>query len=251
MILIKSPREINKMRVSGKLTADVLSEVIGSVRSGMTTAELDRICDKAVRRRGCVAAFKGYHGYPGSLCVSVNEEVVHGIPGKRRLREGDIVSLDFGVLKDGYYGDMAVTVGIGDLSKDKLRLVEVTRDALAKGIEKVRPGNRLGDVSHAIGSYVEKNGFSVVRDYVGHGIGRSMHEEPQIPNFGVPGTGPLLKEGMVLAIEPMVNMGSFNVKTKSDGWTVVTKDGKPSAHFEHTMVITKNDPEVLTWQKKI
>ncbi|RJP58398.1 MAG: type I methionyl aminopeptidase [Candidatus Auribacter fodinae] len=249
MILIKSARELDKMRESARITQCVLNEVINHIRVGSTTYELDRIAEQALAQYDALPAFKGYRGYPASVCVSVNEEVVHGIPGKRKLREGDIVSLDFGVLKDGYYGDMAVTVGVGKISPEREKLLRVTKESLLRGIEQAQPGKRLGDISHAIESYVVNNGFSIVRDYVGHGIGREMHEEPQIPNFGEPNTGPVLKEGMVFAIEPMVNVGTYKVKTLADGWTVVTRDKKASAHFEHTVAITENGPEVLTWQK--
>ncbi|MEW6534958.1 MAG: type I methionyl aminopeptidase [Candidatus Auribacterota bacterium] len=249
MIQIKSARELDKMRESARITQCVLNEVINHIRVGSTTYELDRIAEQALAQYDALPAFKGYRGYPASVCVSVNEEVVHGIPGKRKLREGDIVSLDFGVLKDGYYGDMAVTVGVGKISPEREKLLRVTKESLLRGIEQAQPGKRLGDISHAIESYVVNNGFSIVRDYVGHGIGREMHEEPQIPNFGEPNTGPVLKEGMVFAIEPMVNVGTYKVKTLADGWTVVTRDKKASAHFEHTVAITENGPEVLTWQK--
>lgn len=251
MILLKSERELDKMRVSAQITAEVISELIKCIKPGITTGELDRIAEQLVHDKGALPAFKGYRGYPKSVCISINEEVVHGIPGKRKLQEGDIVSLDFGVLKDGFYGDMAVTVGAGKITPGRITLIKVTEEALAKGIAQAYPGNRLGDISYAIESYVLENGYSVVRDYVGHGIGSQMHEEPQIPNFGEPGTGHLLKEGMTFAIEPMVNMGKYQVKTLSDGWTVVTRDGRPSAHFEHTIAITKDGPEVLTWLKKI
>lgn len=238
------------MRVSCRMTAEVLEETLKLIEPGITTLELDRFAENMLRKIGGVPAFKGYRGYPGSVCVSVNEEVVHGIPGKRKLKNGDIVSLDFGVIHDGYYGDMAVTVPVGTVTEVKQKLMDVTKQSLEIGIEQAVDGNRLGDLSHAIEQHVVQNGFSVVRDYVGHGIGRQMHEDPQIPNFGIPNTGPVLRPGMVFAIEPMVNTGRYQVKTLNDGWTVVTIDGKPSAHFEHTIVITKDKPEVLTWLKK-
>lgn len=249
MIQIKSARELEYMRESARITRTVLAEVSQHIAAGIQTIELDRIAEKKVAEHGAKPAFKGYHGYPGCICISVNHEVVHGIPGTRRLKEGDIVSLDFGVEKDGFYGDMAITVGIGNIEPEKVKLIEVTRQALQCGIDKAVPGNRLGDISYAIQEHILNNGFSIVRDYVGHGIGRQMHEEPQIPNFGEPNTGPLLKTGMVFAIEPMVNIGTYKVKTLSDGWTVVTRDGKASAHCEHTVAITENGPEVLTWLK--
>jgi methionyl aminopeptidase len=233
------------------MTSEVLNEVLKLVEPGVKTEDIDRFAEDLLRRKGGTPAFKGYHGYPKSVCISINEEVVHGIPGNRKLCDGDIVSLDFGVLLDGFYGDMAVTVPVGNVSESKKKLMEATQKALDVGIAQAVAGNRLGDISHAVEQYVLQEGFSVVRDYVGHGIGRQMHEDPQIPNFGIPNSGPLLKSGMVFAIEPMVNMGSYQVKTLSDGWTVVTKDGKPSAHFEHTIVITKDEPEVITCLKKI
>ena len=199
-----------------------------------------------IRKRGGEPAFKGYRGFPASLCASVNEEVVHGIPGPRVPEEGDIISLDMGVKYDGYFSDAAITVGVGKIGPELQRLLRVTREALFEGIEKVRAGNRLSDISHAIQSRVERDGYSIVRDFVGHGIGSSLHEEPQIPNFGEPGRGPRLKPGMVLAIEPMVNAGTYNVRIKKDRWTAVTSDGQPSAHFEHTVAVTDGDPEILT-----
>ncbi len=251
MIFIKSARELDAMRESASVTAEILDEVKKLIKPGVLTIELDKYCEDLIKQRKAIPAFKGYRGYPSCLCISVNEEVVHGIPGKRRLSEGDIVSLDFGVIKNNFYGDMAVTVGVGKISPMNEKLLKITEESLIAGISNALPGNRLGDISFAIEEVVERNGFSVVRDYVGHGIGRQMHEEPQIPNFGQKNTGPILKEGMVFAIEPMVNMGTYKVKTLADGWTVVTVDGKPSAHFEHTVAITKDGPEVFTCLKKI
>jgi len=251
MICLKSAREIDLMRISGKITSDVLSKVIEIAEPGITTKKLDIYAEKLLNEYGAKPAFKGYRGYPGCLCISVNEQVVHGIPGNRKLVDGDIVSIDFGVIKNGFYGDMAVTLEIGIVSPLKKKLVKTTKIALQKGIEQAVIGNHLGDISHAIEKYVIDNGFSIVRDYVGHGIGQEMHEDPQIPNFGEPKTGPVLKEGMVFAIEPMVNAGGYSVKTLKDGWTVVTRDGKPSAHWEHSIAITANGPEVLTCLKKI
>ena len=216
------------------------------IREGITTEELDRLAEEYIKRHGGIPAFKGYRGYPRSLCVSVNEEVVHGIPGKRKLKEGDIVSLDLGVLMDGYYGDAAITVPVGKVSELARKLIKVTEEALYRGIEMARPGNRLSDISHAIQTHVEKAGFSVVREFVGHGIGKQLHEEPQVPNFGPPNRGPRLEPGMVLAIEPMVNTGTWEVRILPNGWTVVTADGGLSAHFEHTVAITDNGPEILT-----
>jgi len=216
------------------------------IREGITTEELDRLAEEYIKRHGGIPAFKGYRGYPRSLCVSVNEEVVHGIPGKRKLKEGDIVSLDLGVLMDGYYGDAAITVPVGKVSELARKLIKVTEEALYRGIEMARPGNRLSDISHAIQTHVEKAGFSVVREFVGHGIGKQLHEEPQVPNFGPPNRGPRLEPGMVLAIEPMVNTGTWEVRILPNGWTVVTADGGLSAHFEHTVAITDNGPEILS-----
>ena len=216
------------------------------IREGITTEELDRLAEEYIKRHGGIPAFKGYRGYPRSLCVSVNEEVVHGIPGKRKLKEGDIVSLDLGVLMDGYYGDAAITVPVGKVSELAKKLIKVTEEALYRGIEMARPGNRLSDISYAIQNHVEKAGFSVVREFVGHGIGKELHEEPQVPNFGPPNRGPRLEPGMVLAIEPMVNTGTWEVRILPNGWTVVTADGGLSAHFEHTVAITDNGPEILS-----
>jgi len=246
MINIRTQEEIEKIRRSSQLVARALQEVKRAVRPGVTTEELDRIAEETIRKGGGRPAFKGYRGFPASLCVSVNDEVVHGIPGKRRLKEGDIVSLDLGVLMDGYYGDAAITVPVGKISKLAERLLRVTEEALYKGIEKARVGNRLFDISHAIQTWVEAAGFSVVRDFVGHGIGRHLHEEPQVPNFGPPNQGPRLVAGMVLAIEPMVNTGTWRVKVLGNGWTVVTEDGGLSAHFEHTVAITEGGPQILS-----
>lgn len=251
MICLKSSHELELMKVSGQITAEVLYKVAEIIEQGVTTEKLDDYAESLLKDYGAKPAFKGYRGYPKCLCVSVNEQVVHAIPSSRKLVNGDIVSIDFGVIKNGFYGDMAVTFKVGNLSALKKKLVETTKRALEKGIEQAVIGNHLGDISYAIEKYVAENGFSVVRDYVGHGIGREMHEDPQIPNFGEPKTGPILKEGMVFAIEPMVNAGSYSVKTLKDGWTVVTCDGKPSAHWEHTIAVTANGPEVLTCRKKI
>lgn len=246
MINLRTKEEIEKLRRSNRLVAQALLKVREAIRPGVRTAELDRIAEETIRKGGGRPAFKGYRGYPANLCVSVNEEVVHGIPGPRRLQEGDIVSLDLGVLMDGYYGDAAITVPVGKISEEAQKLIKVTEEALHKGIEKARVGNRLYDISHAIQSWVESFGFSVVRDFVGHGIGRQLHEEPQVPNFGSPNQGPRLMVGMVLAIEPMVNAGGWQVKVREDGWTVVTADGSLSAHFEHTIAITEEGPDILS-----
>lgn len=246
MIHIKTPAEIEIMRQSNCLVACTLQKLREAVKPGITTKELDEIAEHSIRAAGAMPAFKGYRGYPASLCVSVNEEVVHGIPDSRRLREGEIVSMDLGALLNGYYGDSAITVPVGQVSEEAQRLLEVTQQALANGIEQARDGNRLFDISHAIQSWVEAHGLSVVRDYVGHGIGRSLHEDPQIPNFGPPHHGPRLRPGMVLAIEPMINVGTWQVKVLDDGWTVVTADRSLSAHFEHTLAITDGKADILS-----
>lgn len=220
------------------------------VEPGRTTKELDEAAGELIARFGGKSPFLGYRGYPGNICVSVNEEVVHGIPGKRRVQYGDIVSLDIGIILDGYVGDNATTVAVGVVKPRTQELLRVTQLALEAGIKKARAGNRVGDISHAVQSVVEGNGFSVVREFVGHGVGRKMHEEPQIPNYGKAGDGPKLKPGMTLAIEPMINAGVGEVQMLSDGWTVVSADGQPSAHFEHTVLVTEGDPEILTWPKK-
>ncbi|HHP50895.1 MAG TPA: type I methionyl aminopeptidase [Moorella mulderi] len=246
MIILKTREEIKKMRVAGRIVAGVLELMGRHIRPGITTAELDQRAEEFIKKHGAQPAFKGYRGYPSTICASINEEVVHGIPGLRRLKEGDIISTDVGVVKDGFYGDAAYTFPVGEVDEIKKNLLQVTLEALYEGIKKAVVGNRLSDISHAIQTHVESRGFSVVRDYVGHGIGAHLHEDPQVPNFGPPGFGPRLRPGMVLAIEPMVNVGTHEVVTKEDGWTVVTKDGKPSAHFEHTVAITEEGPQILT-----
>ncbi len=248
-MLLKSPAEIEVMREAGRITASALRVVGEAVVPGVTTAQLDEIAAEHIRKEGGKPAFLGYRGFPATLCVSVNDEVVHGIPGKRRLREGDIVSVDCGVVVDGYYGDAAMTFPVGRVSDEARRLMDVTRDALDAAIARCRPGMRLGDVGNAVQTVVERAGFSVVREYVGHGIGRSMHEEPQVPNFGRAGTGMTLRPGTVLAIEPMVNAGGYAVRSLDDGWTVVTADGSLSAHFEHTVAITEDGPSILTLER--
>lgn len=251
MIVLKSPEEIEIMRRAGAIVAEILEELVAQVRPGVTTAELDALAEEMTYRRGAVPAFKGYEVsgrvFPRSVCISVNDEVVHGIPGEgRRLVEGDIVSLDFGVRLDGYYGDAAVTVPVGRVDAESSRLIDVTRQALREGIEEARPGRRIGDLSARIQEIAEEAGFSVVRDFVGHGIGRNLHEEPQVPNFGRRGRGLRLREGMVLAIEPMVNAGRPEVRVLEDGWTAVTIDGRRSAHFEHSVAVTGGGPVILS-----
>ncbi len=246
MIIRKSERQLKKMRKAGKLVAETLQKVISNVEPGVTTAELDTIAEELIRQSGAIPSFKGYRGFPAALCASINSQVVHGIPDQTKLAEGDILSLDVGAIVDGYHGDSAVTVPVGSVSTEVENLLKIGEEALISGIEHVRPDAHLSDVSHAIQSYVEAKGYSVVRDYAGHGIGRDMHEEPEIPNYGRPGRGPRLKEGMVLAIEPMVNQGSYHVRTAPDGWTVHTVDGKLSVHFEHTVAVLEGGSEVLT-----
>jgi len=245
-IIIKSDREIDIMRRAGRIVATILGILIKQVRPGMKTRELDIIAGKEAERLGVKPSFKGYRGFPANLCVSVNDEIVHGIPGERVLSEGDIVSLDFGAIFDGFQGDAAVTVGVGEISPEARQLLETTQVALKAGIAAAYSGARLGDISAAIQNCAESRGYSVVREYTGHGIGREMHEEPQIPNFGQPGSGPVLVKGMTLALEPMVNIGDWRTRLGSNHWTVLTADGSLSAHFEHTIVITEAEPEVLT-----
>lgn len=246
MIYLKSRKEIELMREAGRIVAEAHELVREAVRPGITTKELDKIAEDHILKRGATPAFKGYGGFPASICASVNHEVVHGIPGLKTLEDGDIISIDIGALYKGYFGDAAKTHAIGKINKRAEELIEVTRQSFYEGIKFAKLGYRLSDISCAIQTYVEDRGFSVVRNYVGHGIGTSMHEEPQIPNYGPPGKGPRLKEGMVLAIEPMINIGTYEVKVLSDGWTVVTLDGEYSAHYEHTVAITDGEPEILT-----
>lgn len=248
MVSLKSPREIDLMKDAGRIVVLVLSKIKETARPGVTTADLDKVAERLIREEGAVPAFKGYRGFPANICISINEEVVHGIPGPRVLRSGDIVSVDVGVKLKGYYSDGAITIPVGQINKERERLLAVAQEALKRAIEKVKPGAKLKEVSAAIQETAESQGFSVVRKYVGHGIGRKMHEEPQVPNF-VDSSFKLnltLKPGMTLAIEPMVNAGTYEVKTKKNGWTVVTADGRPSAHFEHTVALTANAAEVLT-----
>ena len=246
VIIIKSSREIEQLKRTNAIVVEVFQKLKKVISSGITTMELDQIAEEIILSKGATPAFKGYRGFPATLCISINEEVVHGIPNQRRLKEGDIVSLDVGANLNGYFGDGAITLPVGEVDQTAQRLLEVTERALYIGIEEARVGNRLFDISYAIQTWVESHGFSVVRDFVGHGIGMALHEEPQIPNFGVPHQGPRLERGMVFALEPMVNEGTYEVKILSDGWTVVTTDGKRSAHFEHTIAITDGVPEILT-----
>jgi len=245
-IIIKSPREIDMMRRAGRIVATVLEVLAKRIKPGMMTEELDAITAHELSRRGAISSFKGYRGFPANLCVSVNDELVHGIPGKRVIEEGDIVSLDVGAIIEGFHGDAALTIGVGRISPQAEALLKATKGALEAGIAAARSGGRIGDISAAIQSYVEARGFSVVREYVGHGIGRDMHEDPQIPNFGPPGQGPVLQKGMTLALEPMVNVGGWRTKVADDKWTVTTADGSLSAHFEHTIAITNGEAEILT-----
>ncbi len=246
MINIRSQREIEQLRKANAIVAEVFQRLRGKVVPGITTGELDQIAEEHIRSKGAIPAFKGYRGFPATLCVSINEEVVHGIPNHRKLKEGDVVSLDVGVNLNGYFGDAAITLPVGEVDQEAKRLLEVTERALYIGIEKARAGNRLFDISFAIQQWVESHRFSVVRDFVGHGIGKGLHEEPQIPNFGPPHQGPRIENGMVFALEPMVNEGTYEVRILSDGWTVVTADGKRSAHFEHTIAITDGEAEILS-----
>jgi methionyl aminopeptidase len=245
-IRLKSPAEVDILRKAGKILASIIEELKGSLTVGMTTKAIDLHAESIIRKHKVIPAFKGYRGFPGSACVSVNEQVVHGIGNSRVVKEGDIVSIDVGIIHNDYYSDTATTVAMGKVSDEIARLLQVGEASLYKGIEQAKAGNHLSDISYAVQSYVELHGFSVVRDFVGHGIGKQLHEDPEIPNYGKPGQGPILEEGMVFAIEPMVNVGTHRTRILNDGWTVVTEDGKPSAHFEHCVVVTKNGPEILT-----
>ena len=245
-IIIKSDKEIALMRQAGKIVAEVLRKISEQVKPGMKTKELDNIAERELKKSGATSSFKGYRGFPANLCVSVNDEIVHGIPGEKTLNEGDIVSLDFGVIYQGFQGDAAVTVPVGEVSPEARRLIEATRESLVRGISAARAGATLGDVSSAIQKHAEAKSYSVVREYTGHGIGHDMHEDPQIPNYGIPGTGAVLKKGMTLALEPMLNIGGSGTRVAQDRWTVLTADGALSAHFEHTIAVNDNEPEVLT-----
>ncbi|MDT3765936.1 type I methionyl aminopeptidase [Priestia filamentosa] len=246
MIICKTPRELEIMREAGRIVALTHQELQKHIKPGIITKELDRIAEKIIRQHDAEPSFKGYNGFTGSICASVNEELVHGIPGDRKLNDGDIISIDIGAYYNGYHGDSAWTYAVGSVSDEAEKLLKVTEESLYKGLEKAIPGDRLSNISHAIQTYVEEHGFSVVREYVGHGVGQDLHEDPQIPHYGPPNKGPRLRTGMVLAIEPMVNAGSRYVKTLADGWTVVTQDKKYCAHFEHTIAIVEDGYEILT-----
>jgi len=246
VIILKSSAELEKMRNAGRMVAEILALLKSRIVPGVTTGELDRLAERECLRHKAKPAFKGYGGFPYAICASPNDRVVHGFPDDKPLLEGDILSIDFGVIYQGFYGDSAITVPVGQVDEETDRLLEATRESLAQAIAKSTPGGRLTDISHAVQAWVEPRGFSVVREFVGHGIGRQLHEAPQIPNFGEPGQGPLLKPGMVLAIEPMINAGVPGIKILDDGWTAVTQDGRRSAHFEHTVAITDHGPEILT-----
>lgn len=245
-IIIKTDEEIKLMRQAGRIVAEILEILSEQIKPGLTTKELDIIAERELKKRGAKSSFKGYQGFPATVCVAINDEIVHGIPGKRVLRQGDIISMDFGAIFQGLQGDAATTVTVGEASPEAKELLKTTAGALEAGINAAQSGARLGDVSAAIQRFAESRGFSVVREYTGHGIGRDMHEEPQIPNFGLPNSGPVLKKGMVLAIEPMLNRGGWRTRLSDDNWTVLTADGSLSAHFEHTVAITDGEPEVLT-----
>lgn len=246
MIYIRSREEIEKIRESNRIVAETITLLGTHIKPGITTLELDKLAEDFIRSQGAEPAFKGYNGFPATICASIDEQVVHGIPSKRELREGEIIGIDIGALKDGYYGDSAFTFAVGQVDETRQQLMRVTEESLYRGIAQARAGNHLSDIGHAVQSYVESNGFSVVRSLVGHGIGTQLHEPPEVPNYGIPGRGPELKPGMCLAIEPMVNVGTFEVESLEDGWTIVTVDRKPSAHFEHTIAITESDPLILS-----
>jgi methionyl aminopeptidase len=246
MVSLKSAREIETMRRSGKITAAVLTELMKAVRPGVTTGKLDEMAEQGIRSRGGVPTFKGYHGFPASICASVNEEVVHGIPSTRVLRDGDLLSIDIGTTLDGYVSDSAVTIPVGTIAANARRLLEVTQECLMIGIAQMQVGNHLGDIGAAVQTHAERHGYGVVRELVGHGVGREMHEQPQVPNYGKAGTGMALRPGLVLAVEPMITEGDRKVEILKDGWTVVTADGKLAAHFEHTIAVTENGPKILT-----
>ena len=246
MIILKNKDQIEILRRAGRVVSQTLDMVGEVLKPGMTTGELDALIETFIRSKGAVPGFKHYQGYPASACISINDEVVHGIPGKRVINEGDIVSVDVGSIVEEYYGDSARTYAVGEISEEKKRLMDITYKSLLAGIDKARKGNKLGEISAAVQKIAEDAGYGVVRQLVGHGIGRHMHEEPQVPNYGSPDEGPVLEVGTVIAIEPMINMGTYNVKTMPDGWTVVTADGLPSAHFEHTVAVTDNGPDILS-----
>ena len=255
MILIKSSKEIEYMREAGRIVGLALNEIEKAVKPGVTTHELDRIANSVLKHEGALPSFKGQEGfegsepYPATICASVNNQVIHGIPDNYELKEGDIISIDMGALKNGYHGDAARTFAVGEISEEAKKLIEVTKESFFNGIKFAKVGNRVSDISHAVQEHVEKFGFSVVRDFVGHGVGKELHEEPEVPNFGRPGHGPRLEKGMVIAVEPMVNAGKYDIDILNNGWTVVTKDGSLSAHYENTIVITDGEPEILTLVK--
>jgi len=246
MIMRKRAEELEKMRRAGRVVGETLQILQAAVKPGVTTQELDQIAEREIRARGAVPSFKGYRGFPATICTSINSEIVHGIPGQRALKGGDLIKLDCGAIVEGYHGDSAVTVPVGEVSQEALKLIETTDRSLQAGIAEAKAGNRIHDIGAAVQTTAEGAGFSVVREYVGHGIGRALHEDPPVPNYGKPGTGLKLEPGLVIAIEPMVNVGTFETRLLADGWTVVTADGALSAHFEHTIAITENGPEVLT-----
>ncbi len=246
MIPLKSEEDIEMMRRSGEILARVMQKLQRIISLGISTQDIDRLAEELLHQEKVIPAFKGYRGFPATICTSINEEIVHGLPGQRVLKEGDIISLDLGINYEGYFSDIAVTLAMGKIDPREKRLLEVTKKALSEGIKEVRIDNYLMNISYAIQNYVERHGFSVVRQFVGHGIGKDLHEEPEVPNFGRPNQGPMLKKGMVLAIEPMVNMGTWESVILENGWTAVTKDGMPSAHFEHTVAVTEKGPEILT-----
>ena len=252
MILIKSQKEIEYMRESGRIVALALDAIEKAVRPGVTTRELDKIATDVLKKEGAIPSFKGQQGfegskpYPATICASVNNQIIHGIPGDYALQDGDIISIDMGALKNGYHGDAARTFAVGNVSETAKKLIEVTKGSFFEGLKMAKAGNRVSDISHAVQTYAESFGFSVVRDFVGHGIGKELHEEPQVPNYGKPGRGPRLASGMVIAVEPMINEGSYDINILKDGWTVVTTDGKLSAHYENTILITDGEPELLT-----
>ena len=246
MIMRKRAEELDKMRRAGRVVGETLEILQAAVRPGMTTQELDEIAEREIRARGAIPSFKGYRGFPATICTSINSEIVHGIPGNRALKQGDLIKLDAGAIVEGYHGDAAVTVPVGEVSEEALKLIETTERSLQAGIAEAKAGNRIHDIGAAVQTTAEGAGFSVVREYVGHGIGRALHEDPPVPNYGKPGTGLKLEPGLVIAIEPMVNVGTYETRLLPDGWTVVTADGALSAHFEHTIAITEDGPEVLT-----
>lgn len=246
MVSIKSPREIELLKIAGEITGSTHNYLKPYIKPGITTKQLDTLAEEYILSRGATPSFKGYDGFPGSICASINEEVVHGIPGNRKLKEGDIITLDIGACWKGYHGDSAWTYAVGKISKEKQKLMDVTKESLFKGLEQIKPGNRIGDIGHAIQEYTESFGYGVVRELVGHGVGTDVHEEPDVPNYGKPHTGLVLKEGMVIAVEPMITMGDKEICILDDDWTIVTQDEKPAAHFEHTVVVTKDGYEILT-----